>query len=284
MMPQGLTEIFNTKPYNNMAGKSMDDELGEPLIEKEGDEPVYQQPQRRVLKLVTLFNFLILCLLPAMYYLGRRHGIKTFPKIPTHSITEEIYKPQLLHLDDAFEIKKSINAKYKGLPRPELDQAWTELVNHMNIRIHPDEAERADNFSSIELNDGSGDQMAMLTVFHSIHCLKTMREYVFPEAYPETWAKLKPPFPGGISPHMDHCIENLRQALMCQSDLSLYTYRWKEGQNEPEVITGMPHVCVDFEAVMDWVSKRTFSINDRLLQSPYQDGPWDPHPVKKKED
>lgn len=41
----------------------------------------------------------------------------------------------------------------------------------MNIRIHPNEAQQADNFSSIELNDGTGDQMAMLTVFHSLHCL-----------------------------------------------------------------------------------------------------------------
>lgn len=44
----------------------------------------------------------------------------------------------------------------------------------MNIRIHPHEAQQADNFSSIELNDGSGDQMAMLTVFHSIHCLVSL--------------------------------------------------------------------------------------------------------------
>lgn len=57
---------------------------------------------------------------------------------------------------------------------------------------------------------------------------------------------------------------------MCQSDMSLYTYRWKQGQDEPEVITGMPHVCINFDSVMDWVSLRSFSLNDRLLQSPYQ--------------
>lgn len=41
----------------------------------------------------------------------------------------------------------------------------------MNIRVHPNEARQSPNFSSIELNDGSGDMMGMPTVFHGLHCL-----------------------------------------------------------------------------------------------------------------
>lgn len=36
---------------------------------------------------------------------------------------------------------------------------------------------------------------------------KTIRYYLFPESYPTDWEYLKPPAPGGISPHMDHCID-----------------------------------------------------------------------------
>ena len=57
---------------------------------------------------------------------------------------------------------------------------------------------------------------------------------------------------------------------MCQGDMSLYTYRWKEDQDEPAIVAGMKHICVDFNNIMDWAKKRSFSLNDRLLQSPYR--------------
>ena len=103
----------------------------------------------------------------------------------------------------------------------------------------------------------------------------------------------KPPVPGGISSHMDHCIEkyvsltasstglyhfgrqtyelrSLRQALICQGDMALYTYEWLPEQDEPNVVAGMQHVCVDFTRVMEWAEERSYSIYDGLLQSPYR--------------
>lgn len=76
----------------------------------------------------------------------------------------------------------------------------------MNIRVTPAEAKKS-NFSSVELFDGSGDLYGMPTVFHSLHCLKTIRQVQFPDAYPESWEMYKPPVPGGISEHLDHCID-----------------------------------------------------------------------------
>lgn len=113
---------------------------------------------------------------------------------------------RLQQLDDDFDIKDPANMKYKGLPRPELDEAWDNLINHMNIRVQPEEA-RQSNFTSVELNDGSGDLFGMPAVFHSLHCLKTLRRIQFPESYPDSWERYKPPFPGGINDHVDHCID-----------------------------------------------------------------------------
>lgn len=76
----------------------------------------------------------------------------------------------------------------------------------MNIRVQPEEA-RQSNFTSVELNDGSGDLFGMPAVFHSLHCLKTLRRIQFPESYPDSWERYKPPFPGGINDHVDHCID-----------------------------------------------------------------------------
>lgn len=60
---------------------------------------------------------------------------------------------------------------------------------------------------------------------------------------------------------------------MCQGDMSLYTYRWLPEQDEPDIIAGMEHMCVDFDKVMEWSKERSFSINDGLLQSPYRGNP-----------
>lgn len=121
-------------------------------------------------------------------------------------VSQDGYKLELQKLDDDFDIHNPANERYKGLPRPELDEAWNDLINHMNIRVHPQEVRNA-NFTSVELNDGSGDLFGMPTVFHSLHCLKTLRRIQFPESYPEDWERYKPDFPGGINDHVDHCID-----------------------------------------------------------------------------
>lgn len=82
--------------------------------------------------------------------------------------------------------------------------------------------------------------------------------------------------------------------MMCQGDMSLYTYRWLPEQDEPDIIAGMDHMCADFDKIMEWAGERSFSLNDGLLSSPYRgetpyamrtrcvadncmlDGPWDP--------
>ena len=54
--------------------------------------------------------------------------------------------------------------------------------------------------------DGSGDGMAVPAVLHEIHCLRTIREYFFPEHYPVTAARY-PHAPGELNVHVDHCID-----------------------------------------------------------------------------
>ena len=53
----------------------------------------------------------------------------------------------------------------------------------------------------VQLNDGSGDGMAVPTVLHEIHCLRTIREAFFPEHYPIT-AKRYPHKPGEMNVHI----------------------------------------------------------------------------------
>ena len=58
---------------------------------------------------------------------------------------------------------------YRGKPRPELEQAWHDLLANNNIRLSKDELKKL-NKTSIELHDGSG-YLGELGVYHHLHCL-----------------------------------------------------------------------------------------------------------------
>lgn len=59
---------------------------------------------------------------------------------------------------------------YKGLPSPEIDAAWAELLKNSNIRISAAELRKI-NRTSIKLADGSGDYFGGLGVHHHLHCV-----------------------------------------------------------------------------------------------------------------
>lgn len=58
---------------------------------------------------------------------------------------------------------------FKGPPRPELDDAWKQLLINANIRVSAEELENAGK-DSIPLEDGSG-YYSILDVYHQLHCL-----------------------------------------------------------------------------------------------------------------
>ena len=52
---------------------------------------------------------------------------------------------------------------------------------------------------------------------------------------------------------LDHCIDNLRQRIMCTSDVGLVPFYWvgDDGQTDPEF--SRTHTCRDFETLHDWM-------------------------------
>jgi hypothetical protein len=55
--------------------------------------------------------------------------------------------------------------------------------------------------------------------------------------------------------HMDHCIDSLRQTLMCSSDLSPIPYAWNTKYQQTLPVTGVTHTCRDFEALSEWAKQ-----------------------------
>lgn len=100
-------------------------------------------------------------------------------------------------------------------------------------------------------------------MFHSLHCLNAVRRELGSEyyskqppshiematqnatAFPPDWARI----------HIDHCLDQLRQAIQCHGDLSpvpLY--------NHPGVPIGLgvgqTHTCRKWEPIREWMDDR----------------------------
>ena len=58
---------------------------------------------------------------------------------------------------------------YRGDPRPELDEAWHNLLENNNIRLSKGELEKM-NRTALELYDGSG-YYGQMSAYHHLHCL-----------------------------------------------------------------------------------------------------------------
>lgn len=74
----------------------------------------------------------------------------------------------------------------------------------------------------------------------------------------------------------DHCLESLRQTLMCQADLSIYTLRWTpHSSTKPGVHVPNPHVCVDWDRLHGWMKGRAASLEDviKLPEEIYEELP-----------
>jgi hypothetical protein len=124
-------------------------------------------------------------------------------------------------------------------------------LTDMNIAVPPWDLAKTGT-SSIRIPN-TDTYFAGLSVFHELHCLKRLRQYTWKEHY----------FPNLTSNderlnrlHTDHCLEILRQAIMCRADISLFTLQWSEENLHPRADFSQEHECVDFAAINAWAGAR----------------------------
>ncbi|KAF2438300.1 hypothetical protein P171DRAFT_504424, partial [Karstenula rhodostoma CBS 690.94] len=158
------------------------------------------------------------------------------------------------------------NNPFAGTPRAELEEAWHDLLQNDNILVPRTELD-ALNLRSVYSRDGSRG-VASLSAFHSLHCLKLVRRMIYKEHYhagksaKDMQRQLK---------HADHCIEYMRETLMCKPDISLVTFHWiNDTAQHPDDLTGYyptnfdasQHECFDWELLNDWAGARAFDLYD----------------------
>ncbi|KAL1311894.1 hypothetical protein AAFC00_001966 [Neodothiora populina] len=176
-----------------------------------------------------------------------------------------IFSPMQHAIHEQFQtIYGNVHAtsRYKGPPTAAVDRAWRDLFRYSNIRINAADLALRGR-TSVQLNDGSGDFLATPDTYHQLHCLW----YIFQNVHPESYTVNATNVP--ILDHLDHCIDALRQHIMCHATASLQTYSWIPDLKIPWANFTVDNICVDWEEYDGWAKTRSIDLYDpNVLRHP----------------
>lgn len=148
---------------------------------------------------------------------------------------------------------------YQGEPSEELDKAWAALYDDFGLSRIPKWQARLLPNKTLPIPGDEENYAVSLSVFHQLHCLNTIRKGLWPEHYTD-------PVAGTIAgvahadwpEHLSHCIDGIRQSLMCSADVSLIVWQWAEAAHQASPRMDVVHSCRNFDKIADWAKERTW--------------------------
>ncbi|PMD61028.1 uncharacterized protein K444DRAFT_720792, partial [Hyaloscypha bicolor E] len=139
---------------------------------------------------------------------------------------------------------------YQGRPNPENLASWTRLTTAGIVKLDEQEAKRLPN-KTAQVSGEPGSYIASLEMFHQLHCLNQLRLVYFDETKDmSTDDKIK------VGLHIDHCVDYLRQAIMCHGDIEMITFDWDENKEYYPPNYNVVHRCRKFEPIERWALDR----------------------------
>lgn len=132
----------------------------------------------------------------------------------------------------------------------QLREMLNKIVRHISITPEVMKAINKSESNAVKLPDGN--YLGATEVFHQLHCLNLIRQHSYREYYDVDGRR--PPgltdSPTTLRNHLgeillimfwyrekltqvDHCIDILRQNIMCNGDISVITHNWVEGYQFP---------------------------------------------------
>ncbi|KAI2637707.1 hypothetical protein GGS26DRAFT_424480 [Hypomontagnella submonticulosa] len=243
-----------------------------PFLERVGqnedlkDSPwaVPDKSRRRVLRFSLILNAVlsVLCILLSgrLIQISSQAGKQNIGD----KQTAEPYSPANAIIEYEHRSMVANDTRFTGYPGAKWEQSMHELLAGTLIRISEDELRRHGS-ESIALKDGG--YAAGLGVGHDLHCVKKIKQWIYREhAYPNL-------APDGeefetIRFHADHCLDFIRQGLMCRLDFSMYTLTWGDGERglPGHLYHRTPDVqrCVNWDKAHNWMLGRAANADDMV--------------------
>ncbi|KAF9005459.1 hypothetical protein BDQ17DRAFT_1540840 [Cyathus striatus] len=257
--------MSSSNSYTKLPG--MDDESMQQLLPGPSDS--YQPPRRlwyHTLKGLLIFNMILLLVSCILLGVSLHKGS---PKITTSTNHIPVYSPALEAVEYevvAFNGSFMYPSEYRGPPNPGVDAAWNRITKNIHpIRLSEVERLKAGIPASLshvkfQQEDGGG-YMAALESNHQLHCLNMLRKYTYREYY-EPIDQMFEAKAKELRSHLDHCIEMLRQRLMCTADTGIITFHWVHGWRSPYPNFSTEHTCRNFEKIAAWNYEHAVHIDE----------------------
>ncbi|KAF4609846.1 hypothetical protein G7Y89_g15777 [Cudoniella acicularis] len=160
---------------------------------------------------------------------------------------------------------------FKGTPNPSIDEHWNGITygdgGVISISAETLHAVNASAEYSVKLSpEIGGGYMASVEALHQLHCLDLLRQASYEDYYKDK-AEAWNDSPQTLRYHIDHCIDNLRQKMMCDADAGILTYVWVKDHPAPFPDFSVQHKCRDFNALKDWVTEhQIFTTKEHGIQ------------------
>ncbi|KAE9376628.1 hypothetical protein N431DRAFT_400882 [Stipitochalara longipes BDJ] len=141
------------------------------------------------------------------------------------------------------------NVPYFGDPSPEIDENWKKLIGMRYFSISEEEAKSIwpDNYKDY-VDQLEGGYTAGLDVFHTLHCVNAVRMELHKDYYNESSRN--------DLPHIDHCLDAIRQYIQCAGITTLVPTKWREGLRRNYIDSDQVHTCRSFTYLRDFTTSR----------------------------
>lgn len=114
------------------------------------------------------------------------------------------------------------------------------------------EAKRLPN-KTYPFTEDEGYWIGELAVFHQLHCLNVLRQVLHRDYYEPLFAVGEFDIDGDHgAKHVSHCLDALREAVMCASDIGVIVWQWNEKAQKALGHGDIVHQCRDFERIWEW--------------------------------
>ncbi|KAI1161539.1 hypothetical protein F5B18DRAFT_627993 [Nemania serpens] len=137
--------------------------------------------------------------------------------------------------------------QYVGEPSDELDRRWRSLIRGQALDLINEEAE---SVADITYQKPGGWYLTGPDSFHQLHCLDVLRRALRPDYYT----------PPNVEPvhtmHVEHCVDYIRQGIMCAADLTTIPAVWSTKRDRILQDTEVVHTCRNFDKIHAWTLAR----------------------------
>ncbi|KAH8882945.1 hypothetical protein GQ53DRAFT_831136 [Thozetella sp. PMI_491] len=243
---------------DDQQGLLQDEELEDLISQRARDHTLNQRLRWQKLHVAVLY-LVILCLGLLLAW--------SLTRVRVQDPFAEVYSPanQAIEYEDVTFFDNIRNfSPYQMPPSDYVDRIWEDLYTYGdNQRIDAESARRLPN-ATVVIPGTEGDGLVTLEVFHVLHCLNLLRKGLWPDRYPEEAVFRNGERDDFLTTHYLHCIDRLRQNVMCHSNTGTLYYYWNEEKEVPRWMVNMetPQKCRNFDRIHQWAKEHHYDTDD----------------------